>query len=84
MAERPAIAYRHIAKAVGKRYFKETPPEWGFRVLATGMDGIATQWDLSAADLAKVQRVAGRVALQLAVEPFGPPGPPPLSAADVS
>jgi hypothetical protein len=72
---RPAVAYYVMSRALPKRYFRNPPPECGFRCIITGVDGRETYWDLDSTDVRKVERAAARAGCQVQMSPFGPPEP---------
>jgi hypothetical protein len=61
-----------VAKALGKRYFAEPPPERGFRCSVTGVDGVLTIWDVDQPGAVKIDRAAARRGCRVSMAPFGP------------
>jgi hypothetical protein len=45
--KRPADAYNAVAPLIPPKLFLTPPPAQGTRIVVTGPDGVATQWDLA-------------------------------------
>lgn len=57
IVRKPAMAYFAMESIIGPSYFKKRPPVAGKRVIAYGNDWVATQWDMTSEEFARINPI---------------------------